>query len=349
MNIFVRTDSSVDIGLGHVMRCLTLAEELCKRGATVNFICRDLPGNICHLIKQKGFKTGLLYNKFIDQETDAMQTKAELNDSEMRADWIIADHYFLSKEWENMIRPIAKKIMVIDDFNNRYHNCDLLLNQNLSQDIGSSYDGFIPDNCQKLLGPTYSLLRPEFLHASHEFKRHIKEAKRLLVFFGGSDPTNETSKTLLAIQMLNMPDIETIVIIGTSNPFRAEIERLALQIKGVTCYFNPENIAELMAASDICIGAGGSSTWERCCMGLPSIVISVAENQRRVIEDIGRQGIVVDMGCQDKINEFDLKNEIENLIKDIDKRRMMSVKSKGLVDGKGSNRVADIMLGTNPS
>ncbi len=158
---------------------------------------------------------------------------------------------------------------------------------------------------------------------------------------GGADPSNETCKTIRAIRMLNKPDIITDVVIGISNPHLNEIETMVSQIHHINCHTNVENIAELMNAADLGIGAGGITTWERCCLGLPSIVITIAENQINSIESLGRRGVVINLGWHKEVTENHIKNALEDLISNSEKRKNMSFKGKDMVDGHGAERVVE--------
>jgi UDP-2,4-diacetamido-2,4,6-trideoxy-beta-L-altropyranose hydrolase len=180
--ILIRTDASVQIGTGHVMRCLTLADELRGRGAEVIFVCREFDGNLCGYIEEKGYivhrlpvsdateqgdqniEIGLKHTAWLgaDCQTDVEQVEEIIKDLESPPDWLVVDHYALDERWEECLRSYCKKIMVIDDLADRPHNCDLLLDQNFYENLESRYDGLVPPQCKKFLGPKYALLRPEF-------------------------------------------------------------------------------------------------------------------------------------------------------------------------------------------
>ena len=148
-------------------------------------------------------------------------------------------------------------------------------------------------------------------------------------FHGGADPTNETGKVLKALNLLNRDDIVIAVVIGASNPFKNELEILTKRMPNTACYFQVENMAELMAHVDLCLGASGSTTWERCCLGLPSIVIILADNQKDIAEELEKEGVIVNVGWHENVTEKDIKFAVENLLKDLEKRKMISLRSKG--------------------
>ena len=287
MRVVFRVDSSLDIGTGHVMRCLTLGERLKESGIAVTFICRDLPGNLSGYIESRGFAVqrlpapstltaaGLSTHNYgawlgVHWQDDAAQT-AELLAQSGAVDWLVVDHYALDAGWERRLRPLVQKIMAIDDLANRTHDCDLVLDQNFYLDLEDRYDRLVPTQCVKLLGPRYALLRPEFRQARKNLRERDGQVKRILVFFGGSDAGNETAKALEAIRLLNRPEIAVDVVVGGINPHRRQIEELCAGWPATTCHCQVNNMAELMAGADLAIGAGGTTTWERCCLGLPSV------------------------------------------------------------------------------
>ncbi|MFH1884106.1 MAG: UDP-2,4-diacetamido-2,4,6-trideoxy-beta-L-altropyranose hydrolase, partial [Planctomycetota bacterium] len=226
----IRADASGQIGTGHVMRCLTLADELRGRGAEVIFVCREFAGNLCGYIEEKGyivhrlpvsndqehdFESNLKHASWLgaDWQTDARQVEEVFKDLDTHLDWLVVDHYALDEKWEGYLRPYVKKIMVIDDLADRAHDCDLLMDQNFHENLESRYDGLVPPGCIKLLGPKYAALRPEFREVRKNLRKRDGHVKRIMIFFGGSDPTNETAKTLEAMYMLNRPDVAVDVVV----------------------------------------------------------------------------------------------------------------------------------------
>lgn len=328
MKILIRTDASQQIGSGHVMRCLTLANELRQKKAHVSFICQELPGNMCDYIKQQGYP---------------VHSNAILATENKLIDWLIVDHYSLDAQWETTMRPYIKKIMVIDDMANRKHDCDLLLDQNLYVDMESRYHDLVPQHCKQLLGPKYALLRPEFLSARKNLRKRDGSIKRILIFMGGSDPTNETAKALEAIILLNSPDIAVDVVVGASNPHKEQIKQLCASLPNSNYYCQVSNMAELMVKADLAIGAGGSTNWERCCLGLPSLVITIAENQEELTQTLHEQAYLISLGTKEKVsaktiwqNLYDILNEPELVLSFIEK-------GKQLVDGNGVKRVSSMI------
>jgi UDP-2,4-diacetamido-2,4,6-trideoxy-beta-L-altropyranose hydrolase len=339
MNIVFRTDASFNIGTGHVMRCLTLADELRQKGTDINFICREEPGNMISYIKNRGYKVHQLPGE-IDIETDRRLTKEILSKYETKSDWLIIDHYDIDISYESPLRDHVKMIMVIDDLANRKHDCDLLLDQSHSK-YDNRYNDLVPEDCIQLLGPKCALLRPQFQMARVNLRKMDGGVNRILVFMGGADSNKITSKALRAIHMLDRSEIATDVVIGNLNPYYNEIKTLTSKIPNTICHHNVENMTKLMSSADLCIGAGGTTTWERCCVGLPTITIVLAENQKDISESLDKEGALINLGWYQNVTENNIKEVIEGLINNPQKMASMSDKSRSLVDGEGVIRVVD--------
>ncbi len=294
MKVVIRADSSVAIGTGHIMRCLTLAESLRSQMADVFFVCREEPGNCCDLIFQKGFKVFRLPGaEPFSKVRDAEVTAAVMGE---RADWLIVDHYALDAEWECRLRRHARRIMVIDDLADRPHDCDLLLDQNLFEGMELRYDGLTSPGCRLFLGPRYALLRDEFIAARRTLRERDGNVRSLLLFFGGSDPTNETEKALQAVASTEFSDLAIDVVVGGANPLGDLIHDICVDLPNATFHRQVTNMAELMTRADLAIGAGGTATWERCFLGLPTLTVVVADNQAKPAEAADRAGLAYLVG-----------------------------------------------------
>lgn len=317
MNIIFRVDSSLQIGTGHLMRCLTLAKRY-KQQAAVYFIMRDLEGNLSELIKENGFEIISLpktkhddslqgYEKWltVKQTIDVQQTiNAVIN--LLPIDLLVIDHYAIDEVWERKFRPYVAKIMVIDDLANRKHDCDILLDQNFYLNKDKRYRGLVPESCELLLGFEYALLREEF----YEIKKHLRKrdgiVRNILVFYGGSDLTNETMKALCAVTVLNRTDIQINVVVGASNPHKVEIEKLCAKYSYIQYHCQVDNMAEFMNQADLMLGAGGSTTWERLYLELPAIVTAIADNQIQICEDCAKQGYIDYLGRSEVVEWNDI-------------------------------------------
>lgn len=347
MNVIIRVDASVEIGLGHVMRCLTLAGGLVKQGFNVEFICRATNGHAANYIVQKGYKIFLLdeikeslWNftsmNWID---DAIETKNYINSLEGTIDLLIVDHYSIDERWENFIRPYVNTILVIDDLANRQHCCDILLDQNYYFDRQTRYESLVPENCLRLLGPKYALLRDEFMDLV-SLVNPKKQLQHILLFMGGSDPTNETEKVIKYIlPIISKRKIIVDVVVGSINIHKNKIKKICSEQKYLNYYCQIDNIAELMMKADFCIGAGGATTWERCALGLPTATVVIAENQRKITEDVAKYGACYYLGDLESFTQENVQKVLLNSMSNIDKLNTMSKRCRKLVDGKGTSRV----------
>lgn len=344
MNIVIRADASTSIGTGHIMRCLTLAGRLREKGCTITFVCRDWPGNINHLIAASGYRLYALpaFSKGwrgFDWERDAAETVSVIEQSGTAVAWLIVDHYRLDWHWQQKLRQHVGEIMVIDDLADRKHNCDILLDQNVFLNTKDPYQGYVPAHCRRLLGPRYALLRQEFREIRKQIRKRDGKISRINISFGGTDPTNETVKILKTIKAWNRPDIQFDVIVGETNPYKDEIQRLCAITNNTTYYCQVNNMAELMSQADLAIGAGGVTTWERCCLGLPSIIITVAGNQEDIARRCHDYGAGIYAGPTNVVPQTVLVEILERMIKYPEIGYRLSQRAMELVDGFGVDRV----------
>ncbi len=309
----IRADASTSIGSGHVMRCLTLAHRLKKeKNAKVVFVMRDLPGNLIDVVEKQGFevlKLSPANQKYslngyglwltVPMEVDAQQT-IELLQYYLQehscevVDRLIVDSYALDEQWEQVLRPYCREIMVIDDLANRKHDCDILQDQNFYLNKDVRYAGLVPERCKMLLGPEYALLREEFYEAKKHLRKRDDTIKNILVFYGGSDLTNETEKAIKALVQLHDEgyNFTADIITGVSNSRREKIKHLCSKNHFFHYYCQVSNMAEFMNKADLMLGAGGSTTWERLYMELPALVTAVADNQVKCCEECGKAGLI---------------------------------------------------------
>jgi len=360
MKVFFRVDASINIGVGHVVRCLVLAEELRNLGASIGFITRDHLGNLNKQIKDNDF---FLYslpfqkraiekkssNKYetllgVRQKVDAEET---IRVFKGKIDLLIIDHYALDITWERSLRPHTKKIMVIDDLSNRMHDCDFLLDQNYVHNQ-KRYNNLLTPNVTKLLGTKYALLRKDFLENRKICAQENGSAERVFVFFGGTDPDNVTIMAIKALSQSKLKYLLVDVVIGSGNPHRTELEKEVNKHSNIKLHVQVDNIAELMASADIAIGAGGTATWERMVIGLPSIVITIANNQVELIKDLDQDGCLKWLGNLNQVNEQMIYCALLDIIKNPKKLIEQSCSCQKLIDGKGAGIVAQLLL-TGPS
>lgn len=325
MIVLFRVDSSSVIGSGHLMRCLTLAKKFyVKEKAEIVFVCRDLESNLSQLVVDAGYSLILMtntsdagvlegYEKWltVPKTIDAKETCAVIVNLGKRPDYLVVDSYALDSEWERELRPLVEKIFVIDDLANRPHDCDILLDQNEYMNKESRYRGLVPEHCQLRLGYQHVLLRDEFYVAKGNLRKRDGCIRNILVFYGGSDHTNETMKALNALSQIDLNGIKVDVVVGGSNVHKAEVEYFCNNSMLFSYYCQVNNMAELMAKADLALGAGGSATWERLYLDLPSIVTAIAENQEQIARDCHVMGLIEYLGKSEDVDEVVIRQAVE--------------------------------------
>lgn len=347
-NIAIRVDATQQIGTGHFMRCLTLADTLKQRGAQIRFVSRDLPAHLRDMLAAKDMELvalqsgsssaaddGLTHSHWLgtSQALDAQATIQALSGESW--DWLVVDHYALDMRWESALRRNVKRMMVIDDIADRQHDCDVLLDQNFYVDMQTRYNEKVPEHCQLLLGPRYALLREEFRTLRGKIRTRTGKVQKILVFFGGVDTNNYTGRALEVLAGLPVKELHIDVVIGAQHPHRVAIEK-ECKTQGYVCHVQTTRMAELMAAADLAVGAGGSATWERCCMGLPTLAICTADNQQKQISDAACEGLLYAPGTKG-----DWHMHILALVDNSCLRQHFSYNSTRAVDGRGTLRVVE--------
>ena len=344
------------MGIGHFMRCLNLATGLKQQHDDIRFVCRNLPGTLKNVLNNNNITFDLLdteefaskpvtdldYTHWLpcSQEDDA-ESMADLM-SGKSVDWLVVDHYALDHLWESRLRKKATKILVIDDLANRQHDCDVLLDQNYYCNMKSRYTGHVKASTQMLLGPDYALLHQAFSLLRGSLKKRTGSVEKLLVFFGGGDANNCTELVLDAIESIESAGLSITVAVGGQHPALDSISARCIG-KGFELAIQSDEIARLMAEADISIGAGGVATWERCCMGLPAIVIAIAENQESISEAVASLGAAKYLGKQADISKDHIHQSLISLIYNKEVLTDMSEKAMSLVDGWGVQRVCTVM------
>ena len=356
MRVAFRVDASPAIGSGHLMRCLTLAARLASAGCDIAFVCRQLPESLEALVREAGHDCIRLPTPAdttriatagdpphaawlgVSWETDAQESCTALAGG---VDWLVVDHYGIDARWQGRLRDAARRIMVIDDLADRPHDCELLLDQNLYADMTERYAGRVAAHCRLLLGPRHALLRDEFATLRGRIVARDGEVRRLLVFLGGMDADNVTATVLAALEALPTRHFASDVVIGAGHPARGRIEGECSRL-GLACHVQTPRMAELMAAADLAIGAGGTATWERCALGLPTLALCLADNQRQLIHDASRAGLLhgPDISATDAAA---IARHLAALLDSAGLRRLLSATGMAAVDGRGAARVVRAM------
>lgn len=354
MNFTFRVDSSLDIGSGHIMRTLTLARFLRGYGHHCVFICRDLTHHLGDLVAGEGFNLMMLpcpgpktpkveniYQEWlgVSAEQDFQECLPLLATRDTH--WLIVDHYSLDYIWETQAKNFTKKILVIDDLANRRHDCDVLLDQTFGRQI-KEYKDKVPSHCEILVGSIFSILRPEFAevraHRTSHYSR--RESFRILVNLGGIDKDNVTCEVLEILKRCQFNEaVSLVVVLGALSPW---IDEVKLVLDGMTeetvLEVGSKNMAELMSRSHLAIGAAGTTTWERCCVGLPTITLVVAENQIEISRRLQDHGVII---------ATDLKNLAGHVVRLLnDSGELLSKLSENALevcDGRGVERIYDYL------
>ena len=354
MNIIFRVDASIEIGTGHVMRCLTLANALARTGKKCHFICRLHYGNLINTIAAQGHKVytlpiqpafrsdpsialDLIYQEWLGalQVSDAKSSEEIIQS--IRPDCVIVDHYGISSIWERIIRKHCRKLMVIDDLANREHECDILLDQTFGR-VPEDYYPVLPQKNLVMCGAKYSVLRPEFsLWRNFSINRRLESpCRNLMINLGGVDKDNITSRVIEALGLSSsVRALNITVVMGANSPWLSDIKELArhsslkLDIKvGVN------DMAKIMTYSDLAIGAAGATSWERCCLGLATIMLPVASNQNLIAANLheAKAALLTNLGQLRIDTEGFLKND-GSLINKYSKNCLQ------ITDGEGCSRV----------
>ena len=362
MRVVFRADAAHAIGTGHVMRCLTLAGALQDRGAAVTFVCRSHKGHLCDLIEERGFSVNRLLAPGADVQSDQVpvhaawlgapweedvaQTRAAIDDWGIKPDWLVVDHYAIDRRWESSMRTSVTHILAIDDLADRQHDCDLLLDQNLVGRMHTRYCDKVPVSCGLLLGPKYALLQHGYSELRERTLPRKGNIRRIFIFFGGADLHNVTARSLDAFLGLRRPDIAVDVVVTAGSPTAQTLcDRIAGH-ENISLHSGLNTLAPLMAAADLAIGAAGATSWERICLGLPTLVVTLAQNQRPIAEELHARGLVNWLGYQDEVDTPAIARELGKLFsRGLDGE--WSRRCLGAVDGRGVERVCKMLAVTS--
>ncbi|RRV73096.1 UDP-2,4-diacetamido-2,4,6-trideoxy-beta-L-altropyranose hydrolase [Stutzerimonas stutzeri] len=364
-----RADASLQMGTGHVMRCLTLADALAAHGADCQFLCREHQGNLIEFIRNKGYIVHALPTCAEPGAADLPTIRAASGEkatahghwlgttqaedveacapilAELQPDWLIVDHYALDARWELALRPCCHKLMVIDDLADRPHYCDLLLDQTFGRTV-EDYRAWLPNDCQVLCGSQYALLRPEFAALrSYSLQRRAEpRVRQLLISMGGVDKDNATGKVLEALRISSLPTgCQITVVMGAGAPWLSEVTGQAQSMPWKTrVLVGVSDMARLMADSDLAIGAAGATSWERCCLGLPTIMLVLADNQRQVAQGLEKAGAALVVQQAQHIAEF-LPSLLSALVARPASLLAMSLSASSIIDGQGVAIISQLM------
>ncbi|MGC5700254.1 UDP-2,4-diacetamido-2,4,6-trideoxy-beta-L-altropyranose hydrolase [Pseudomonas sp. NFXW11] len=345
MRVLIRADASPAIGSGHIARCLTLAQVLRQQGAEVAFACRRLPGNRLEALRAEGYQTFELPEDYPGEQAHLgieallpwqadITALQEVLAQQPAFDWVLVDHYGLDHQWQAAARQWAPRIAAIDDLANRRHAVELLLDQNFSG-TAQAYAGLYDEPCRTLFGPHFALLREEFRRPPIEIKA---QARRLLVNFGGFDAAGQTYRAMLAL--VPMTELQVDFVAGSGNPDWQAMQALAADRPHWRLHSYVKDFAGLLAQADLCLGAGGGTSWERAVLGVPTLCITVAYNQQANARLLAEAGAHLYLGPCEQVGVEEIRQALVLLLSNHGLRHSLAARARELVDGQGAQRVA---------
>ena len=338
--VVFRADASPAIGGGHVMRCLSLADALAEADWSCGFAVRSGTLETVPALARSRHQTRLLAH---DDAGEPAELARRWPDG---ADWLIVDHYRRDAAFEQACRPWAKRVMAFDDLADRGHDCDLLLDQSLGRDE-RDYAGLAPAHCRLLLGPRYALLRPAFAalrDAALARRADDGGIRRILVSLGATDPNNVTAVVLEGIGR-SAVEAEVDVVMGAAALHLAAVRAVAGRLpQTVRLHVDAPDMAELMVQSDLAVGAAGTTSWERCCLGLPSLLVVLADNQRAIADALVRAEAAARIGADRAgLAAADVAADVGAIAGDPARRRRIAMAAAKIVDGRGVQRVRGVL------
>ncbi|MGE3341983.1 MAG: UDP-2,4-diacetamido-2,4,6-trideoxy-beta-L-altropyranose hydrolase [Vicinamibacterales bacterium] len=352
LQVAMRADASTVMGAGHVSRCLTIAEAIVARGGRVRMLGRAMPAHLRAWIEASGHEfvalesppepaSELAHGAWLgtSQAADARDVVAALDDS--RWDWMVVDHYALDARWQGVVRTAVSRMLAVDDLADRRQDVEILLDQNLPGD-SERYRRHVPDTCALLLGPSYALVRESFRIARRTARPRRGAVTRVLVFVGGGDADNYTSRAILACRASGLGAGQVDVVIGASHPHLRAV-RTQCDEAAYRCHVQTSDMARLMADADFAIGASGSASWERCALGLPTLTFATAPNQEPILAGLVARGAVIALPTGVPVTVETLAEALCVVRTSPARVRAVSEAAWQLVDGAGPARVCDAM------
>ena len=361
MRVAFRVDASRRIGTGHAMRCLTLADTLRSRGAACVFLHRDQPGHVGDLICDRGFEVRFLPAREsseagvaatespdtwlgVSVEKDIEDTQNAISEAEIN--WLFVDHYSLGASWEAHLRVKVGQIAVIDDLADREHDCDLLIDQSAVPNPTSRYDGLVPEHALRLCGPEYAIIAEPYSRARALVGPRRGPLSRVLVYYGGSDPDNETLRALRVLSNAAFAQLAADVVVGPNHPDPQSIREIAAIRPNTVVHESQPDLVPLMLEADCFLGAGGTTTWERCSVGLPSIVTTIADNQIPFTQYLHDQRALIYAGDRKTVSDGDLYESLTSFLHDPTSLCEVAKRAWKITDAFGRLRVAEVIQPT---
>lgn len=327
LKVAFRLDANAEIGTGHLMRCLALAERLIAAGVDCHFFCHDLPDTLHPLLAS-----------YSGQPLATPDDIAPI--AALQPDWLVIDHYLIGWDIEARLAPYCRQLLVIDDLADRAHHCHYLLDQGPCRQA-TDYRDLVPADSRLLLGTDFALLRPAYRQLARD---RAFTWRKGLICFGGADPAGASLITLDSLaRITSAHDIAWTVVAGpASSDWAALSARLAeTPLRHITLIQHSSQMPQLMAAHDFTIGAAGGMTWERACIGLPTLAVPIVDNQAFNDAAIAHYHIAVRLGLRELADPACLEAALRHLHDEADAYRQ---RGQDLVDGLGLDRLASLIL-----
>jgi UDP-2,4-diacetamido-2,4,6-trideoxy-beta-L-altropyranose hydrolase len=327
------TNASIVVGGGHVRRCRVLADALISEGWSVTLAVSEEALSVYpilsrYTIARITFRLSDLARQLIDVLPGG-------------CDLLVVDHYDLDVTFEAACRPWATRVFVIDDLANRMHDCDWLVDQTPGR-MPADYAPLLPPGRCLMLGPGYALLDARFRACRNTFYER-NEVRRVLVSFGSTDPGGMTGLALQGLEQSGL-EVEIDIVLGASSPNLENIKCAAAGLdRHANVHVDVDDMASLVVKADLAVGAGGVSALERCCLGVPSVVLVVAENQRGNVEGLVRAGAAISFSAGSAVSPQTLGKTLRELAFDSARRRSMSHAGRRLCDALGPDRVMNAL------
>jgi UDP-2,4-diacetamido-2,4,6-trideoxy-beta-L-altropyranose hydrolase len=345
--LILRADASIAMGTGHLMRCLALAQAFQDKAGPDQsgpciFAMAESTAGAEERIRREKFEVVILA-----ASPGSPQDAAQLVDLAVarHADWVVLDGYRFDVEYQRRLKAAGVKLLVVDDTGHAgAYAADLVLDQNVhaTEDFYARRESYT----QLLLGPRYALLRREF-KPWRSWRREVAPvARKVLVTVGGSDPDNVTLRVIRALRLISEHNLEATIVVGGSNPHGHDLEQ---EVQGggsaLRLVRDVPDMPQLMADADVAISAAGITTWEMCSLGLPAVLIDVAENQTPGARELDRQGIAIHAGSSKKVTPETIAARLKPILASREVRAAMSERGRKLVDGLGAERIISAMQG----
>ncbi len=341
--IFFRTDGNSDIGMGHIMRCLSIAKACKSKKIEVAFITATK--ECVKVIEDQGIKDYILETNYKEMESEIQPLQALLADKNKKDTVILIDSYQMTNKYVEELKQLGH-VVCLDDLGNTYP-ADMLINYNM---YAESLDYDYKDNQKPklILGPKYAPLRDEFLNKEAYEVR--EEAKKVMLTTGGSDPKNATAGLLNAFLrngLLNRKGIEYHVIIGPLNPFSDALKKEFGKNPQVVLHEKVTNMSEIMEDCDVLVTTTGSTVYEACAIGIPMIAFYYADNQQQIAEYLDKNTDVFNCGNYSQMAQMVCFNACDALVRCVmgkDTRRELNEQERNIVDGKGAMRITEELM-----